>query len=222
MIPTLLQLRTAVRQMTGTVNSQVVTDPEVNQRIEESTCALYDEVIGIYEHYFVTPSPFTITSGNTAALPADFYKDNGLDFNPGPNALTVHRLGAFLDRNRRDARGYGITGQTLAVYPAQSAAGSYQLYYTPLCTAFAPGFVDATPIPTALAPWYEYVQLRATLAVFNKRQMDPGQYANAFAVEQSRVRKMVANRTEEPGQVPLTRGTRGVYGGSFWNDDYPT
>lgn len=208
--------------MTATTNSLVVTDAEVNQRIEEATCALYDEVIGIYEHYFVTAFPFTISTGNTAALPADFYKDNGVDFSPGTNALTVHRLGAFLDRNRRDVRGYGITGQTLAIYPAQSAAGSYQLYYTPLCTAFAPGFVDATPIPTALAPWYEYVQLRAALAVFAKRQMPSGEFAGAYANEQARVRKMVANRTEEPGQVPLTRGARGSFGGSWWNDDYPS
>lgn len=350
MNPTLLQMRTAVRQLTGTVNSQIVTDAELNLRIAESACALYDEVIGIYEHYFVSAFPFTITTlANTVALPANFYKDNGVDFNPGPNAITVHKLGALLDRNRRDRAAYGVVDQNLVIYPPQSAmAGNYQLYYTPQCNAYLQDFtvrlvsvgalpsvshtggpgpgasmtatsngalsIDGTAVaigdrilltdvafggpsaflgiytvtnpgsvstlftlvratdfdqanvaemrvganilatagatasnslwtlatfagtidvstqsyaanaldnlqlPIALAPWYEYVQLKAALSVFAKRQMDPGDYMAQFARQEARVRKMAANRTEEPGQVPLTRGARTP----FWDEDLPT
>jgi hypothetical protein len=81
----------------------------------------------------------------------------------------------------------------------------------------AQGYSVAT-LPPALLPWYEYIQLRAALQVFAKRQMDPGDYMAQFARQEARVRKMAANRTEEPGQVPLTRGARTP----FWDEDLPT
>lgn len=339
---TALQLLNAVRQNTTTVNSGIVTDAEVYARIDEGVVSLQDEIISVYEHFFVQPFAFTIGSGNTVTLPLDFYKDNGLDYNPGPQALTVHRLESFLARNNRSRRGYMITGQTLTIYPAPNAAGSYLLYYTPNASVFDPDFAVrvtiAAPLPSyaqsgtgpsktltassngalpaldgvsmaladlvlvtgaapaiewgiytiaslgsagskwvmvratnydeslpteirlgavirategtvninvpyalstfagsvdvstqtysvatlpqAIAPFYEYIELYATLAVFAKRQMDPSDFPTRFAMAKARVQKMAANRTEEPGQVPLTRGFSGSTG--WWNEDLPT
>ena len=51
----------------------------------------------------------------------------------------------------------------------------------------------------------------------SRKRLQP-RFAARYAREELSVRKMVANRTEEPGQVPLTRGARTPY----WDEDLPT
>jgi len=60
---TLGTIRTTVRQRTDKVNSQFVTDPELNGYINSSIQELYDLLIGAYgEDYFSQIPPFLITT----------------------------------------------------------------------------------------------------------------------------------------------------------------
>jgi hypothetical protein len=140
---TLAQHITNVRQFSNTENNTgFVTDTEITRRLNEAGSELYDLIVAAFEHYYVSTNSFTLTggvNGNSVALPSDFYKDVGLDRNPGTtSAETIHKIGSFLERNRPAGRVYLLRGNTLAVMPADNSAGSYMLYYTPKAPVLAP------------------------------------------------------------------------------------
>jgi hypothetical protein len=138
---TAFQLRTAVRQLSNTVNNQVVTDQEIDARVNEAISELYDLVLGVYENYFLTVFAFTLTGNavgvgaDRVALPGDWYKDIGLDDVRDPlNPITIHAGTTFLERNRGGLH-YWFDNQQLVLRPAQRAQGTYQHLYTPLAPA---------------------------------------------------------------------------------------
>lgn len=96
------------------------------------------------DSYFETED-FTISSGNSYALPSNFHSIRGLTFAPDtPIAETVHKF-TFGDRDmvstgldprfvygRARRREYRVVKPTLLeLRPPESAAGDYRLYYIP-------------------------------------------------------------------------------------------
>jgi len=140
-----LQVRQAVRQLSDTVNNNVVTDSEIDARGNEAQSELYDMVLAAAENYFLTSTTFTLSStipGNAVSLPADWYKDIGMDEVSDPlNPITIHAGTTFLERNRQDRRRYWFDAGQLVVRPARQAAGKYQHFYTPV----APWINDPAP-----------------------------------------------------------------------------
>src|SRR5437016_1425591 len=79
---TLATVRTAVRQRTEMVNSQFVTDAELNSYINASYYELYDLLVQKFgDDYFVATAYLFTADGvaDSYTLPSDFYKGLGLD-----------------------------------------------------------------------------------------------------------------------------------------------
>lgn len=142
---------TAIRQLANMEDDPIVTDPEVIDRASEGKAALYDMIVGSFEHYAVTPFDFTLAGGiggNSVALPTDFYKDISLTFNPTSSPRTVHRMSSWVDRNNLSRIGYTLLGSSLVVNPPNSSAGNYELLYTPLDKPFGAPVSVAAQAPT--------------------------------------------------------------------------
>ena len=149
---TLESLREQVRQRADMENSNFVKDPELNLYINASYGELYDLLVSRQEDYFVVDSTFTLTTTNTQALPADFYKLVGIDFLIDSNqesAISLRKFN-FAERNAyarenvpaRTFRGipermYRIVGEEIFILPESNANGTYKIWYIPKMTALA-------------------------------------------------------------------------------------
>lgn len=147
---------TAVRQLANLETDPIVTDPEIQDRVNEGISALYDIMVGTYEHYAVKTFDFSLAgglTGSSVALPTDFYKDVSLDRDPTGYPQTVHRYSSWVDRNGLARREYIVMGSSVVVGPPQMASGSYRLSYTPLVDRlFEPAIaVTVTPRTFTLA-----------------------------------------------------------------------
>lgn len=112
-----------IRTISGLRNSQLFLDADILSMVKDAGAELYDDVEGSFQAYFVTNFDFTITSGNSVTLPADFKRDNSLTYNPTSQSPSpVKPLGSWLER------GGGSTS---------GMAGSYRLYYTPFFPSLA-------------------------------------------------------------------------------------
>jgi hypothetical protein len=206
---TLTQHIAAVRQFSNTENNTgFVTDTEITSRLNEAISELYDLVVVAFEHYYVSEDgPFTLAGGvgaNTHTLPADFYKYIGLDRDPNTTyTTTVPKLPSFAERNRVGGPAAFVQGlTTLVIMPPQAAGGTFLMYYVPK----APTLVDPTDtLDVNLAHWEEFIDIRAAVAVCNKREMtEMAQTLEAkLQALTLRIHAMAANRTEEPSQVAL-------------------
>lgn len=129
----------AIRQTANLEEDPIVTDDEVRDKANEGVSALYDILIGAFQHYAVSTFDFTlagVAGGNSVALPVDFYKEVGLDLNPTSSRPITIRPFTFEDRNGTE-RKYTLLGETLMVNPPTRAGGNYRLYYTPFAGEFA-------------------------------------------------------------------------------------
>lgn len=134
----------AIRQLANVETDPIVTDPEVLDRANEALSALYDILVGTYEHYQICTYPFTLAGGvgaNSTPLPDCFYKDVSLDLNPTTTPSTVHRYTSLLERNNLARRSYLIEGSNIVVSPPQLATGNYLLSFTPLPPILSPSIV---------------------------------------------------------------------------------
>jgi hypothetical protein len=151
------QLILSVRQLSMTENDQSITDNEITDRLSEALSSLDDIITGEYEHYRVTSVDFTLAGGvggNTFPLPADFYKDIGLNRNPTDSQPeTVHAFNSWIERNILPRREYTLLGDNLVVSPIALAQGVYRLYYQPLVTSFYNGVLalDSTDSFTTIS-----------------------------------------------------------------------
>ena len=95
-------LRDEARQRADQVNSQFVTDAELNGYLNNSWSELYDILVSKYnDDYFLTSTSITVTSGtDTYSLPSDFYKARGVDLNINTNQNTPLQRYNFADRTR--------------------------------------------------------------------------------------------------------------------------
>src|SRR6267154_4869745 len=103
---TLGSLRTQVRQRADIVNSQFITDTELNGYINASYAELYDLLVQKYgDDYYVKSPPYSFVTDGTSqfyALPDDFYKLLGVDLalaTSQDSFVTISQFG-FRDRNR--------------------------------------------------------------------------------------------------------------------------
>lgn len=87
-VRTLLEMRTEVRQRADMVNSQFVSDAEIDRYLNESISELYDIIIetAAQEYYLATHSFNTVANQDTYLLPADMYVLKGVDAQVGAPA----------------------------------------------------------------------------------------------------------------------------------------
>jgi hypothetical protein len=185
------------------VGSTFVSDAELTTWVNQGFAELYDLVVSAFEDYFTTSTTFTVSSGNTQALPATFYKLRGLDFSINGSYQACRQFN-FNERNDSQndnawmnnnvsARSYRIMGDNLLLQPTLAATGDYKLWFVP-----APTFLvaDSDLIPDSLSKfgWDEYIVLYAAERMLSKEESsitdvvaERGQIAN-------RITSMSANR----------------------------
>lgn len=147
---TLSSLREQVRQRADMQNSNFISDTELDGYINSSYKELYDIVVSRFEDYYTTSSLFTISAGNTEALPDDFYKVRGVDYNYGGSFYELRKWN-FNDRNILDRpynilssryidyRRYRLIGNNVQIVPEDKATGDYRLWYIPFATDMVVG-----------------------------------------------------------------------------------
>lgn len=198
---TLLELRTQARQRADMVNSQFVSDTELNGYINGSAIELYDLFTKAYEDYFSSKVSFTITTGNTYTLPADFYKVRGLDYVESDGKYSTIWPYNFQERNNRDRissrldcgtknLGYRTIGSLLYIEPASNAQGSYQLWYIPRFVRLA---ADGDVLAGVL-DFEEYVIVDAAIKMKDKEESDVRVLDKQKTALILRVEQMVADR----------------------------
>ena len=131
-------LRDEARQRADQVNSEFVTDAELNGYLNNSWSELYDILVSKYQDdYFLTSTLITVTSGTSSySLPSDFYKARGVDLNINDNQNTPLQRYTFADRTRdslvryaRDVK-YRIQANNIVFAPSPSN-NTATLWYIP-------------------------------------------------------------------------------------------
>lgn len=189
---TLLQLRTAIRQRADMVNSQFITDAELNSYINQSYFELYDLLIQKYgNNYYVATALQFQTDGinmlfplpdgtNYSGAPA-FYKLLGVDLSLSNNldSFVTIRQFDFAERNRYAVPNfqsfYGITnlryrlnGTNLWLTPIPAANQTIQLWYAPRLVQLA---ADGDTVD-GISGWTEYIIIDCVIKCNQKEETD--------------------------------------------------
>ena len=173
----LSSLRSRCREMSDMVDSDFVSDTELLSYINSSYAELYDILVGKFEDYHVTSSTFTISSGNSNALPTDFYKLRGLDFQLDSNSWISLKKFNFNKRNLLNRSvvyntglanevQYRILGNTIYLEPEDNALGNYKIWYIPTYTAL----VSESDTVDGVNGWEEYIVVDTAIKMLAKEE----------------------------------------------------
>ncbi len=136
---TLLTLRTRIREELGIeLANEVLTDVEMNARINWGANKLWNRLVKADEDYFLMSATFSLTTTtNTTTLPAH-YKVRGVEYAISAASdqwLDVDAYG-FAERNNQGVRAFHVYGATtLKVMPLSAAFGDYRVWFVPAFTA---------------------------------------------------------------------------------------
>ena len=198
-------IRDQVRQRCDMVNSQFISDVELNSYINASFVELYDILVSRFEDYF-TKYPaiaFTIVTGNTYTLPEDFYKLRALDgkFDGSDYWYGIKPFNFSTDRNIRNrliwrpvvGRSYlmyQILGNILYIIPEERAQCDYQMWYIPRATQL----VNDSDVMDSVNGWEEYVVVDACVKALTKEESDPSVFLAQKQAMLKRIEEMASNR----------------------------
>lgn len=205
---TLLQVRTLIRQLTNTENSQIVTDAELNSYINLDYQELYGLLVMSYgdNYYFQTPYQFT-TDGTSLLypLPTDFFKLRGVDLSltGAANSFVTLKQFNFRERNRlnnafipspsinvlQNVR-YELNGGKIMLTPLAQAAQIIQIWYIPRC----PNLSLDSDILDGVNGWEQYVIASVAQKVAVKQEEDYSPFSNQKAFLLARIKEEAAQR----------------------------
>jgi hypothetical protein len=208
---TLAELRTLCKQRADMERSFFIKDPEWNQYINDSLAELHDLMITLYEDYFITESPVTITvaQNGTYALPADFYKMRGVDMRLGAQAqyFTVDKFN-FNERNKYQndtALGsiigpsvrYRVVGNNIIFSPVPQGASQFRLWYIPTTAKL----VNDTDTLDTYNAYHEYVVIDTALKARIKEESDIAELAAQKAAIIKRIEDSAINRDADKSET---------------------
>lgn len=206
---TLADLTLAARQKADMVNSTFIEDTEWKDYINNSYAELYDLLVSRFEDYYSKTLSFTISSSGTQqALPSDFYKFRGLDFQLSGNDYITVRKFNFEERNKinrvltRGLRGtsdrqYRVMGQNILIYPVDKAPGDYRMWYIP---RFSP-LTTSSSILGDVMDFQEYITTDAAIKALVKEESDPSALMAHKMELKSRIEAMASNRDTQPDRI---------------------
>lgn len=194
---TLSWLRSRVRQIADMENSAFVTDSELTSYINDSAKKLYDILVSTNEDYNTLVLSFSITSGNTSALPSDCYKVRGIDYQSASDWIPLRRY-QFTERqnlnlNTRSSRvdvKYRVIKDSIYILPEDRATGSYRLWYVPELADLS---LDADTLDGKNG-FEEYVILDAGMKCKIKEESDTKELMQARNEALNRVTTMAQER----------------------------
>jgi len=190
-------------------NSVFISDSELTGYINSSYAELYDILVSKFEDYYSSTASFSITTGNTYALPTDFYKLRGVDFAIDANnwiSLTKfnfnehNRLNDNRSFRRYDKRSikYRITGDTLYIEPSDNAIGTYLLWYIPVYTPL----VGLSATVNGMNGWEEYIVVDAAIKMLLKEESSTTALEREKQALLTRIANAASNRDpDQPERV---------------------
>lgn len=206
---------------------QFVSDSELNGYINASLAEFQDLVVSRNMSNYVTSSVFTL-SGNTAnsnyyALTSSFYKLEGvdrlLDGSPSQGTATWYNVNKFQMNERNFGNNpifplfrppyvrYRIIGNNLVFMPAQSSAGTYQIWYYQQ----APVLTNDSDTIDETQYWWDYVVVDAAIKMLAKEESDVSVLMAQKNALKQRIEAMAAERDYgQPDQVGSRRWNGGV------------
>lgn len=204
------ELRDRARQRADMERSQYISDGELNVYLQQSWFELYDILVSRFEDYYSTTVTSTVAGGSSSiALPADFYKLRGVDYQLDGSTYSTLRAFNFLERNKR-ARNfdrliagrrnivYRLMGNQLLLLPENDAVGTYRIWYIPRC----PTFVDDTTQVNNVLDFDEYIVVDAAIKMLSKEESDIAPLLAEKAALKVRIESMSSNRDAgEPATV---------------------
>lgn len=209
---TLSQLRTLIRQRADMENSTFVTDDEIVGYINQGIAELHDELISLYEDFYVSSAPIALPADSPMDLPNNFYKCLGVDLN---SSGVTYRLKPFHFGERNSYSNpvfssagapslfYGIQGDELKFMPDTTISGTGTLWYVPEPQQFALGSsedaVELNIKARQIAIGYEeYIVLDGAIKCLIKEESD---YSTLVALkEQQRQRIIGAAARRDAGE----------------------
>lgn len=220
---TLSTVKTRARQRADMEDSTFIGDSELNSYVNASYSELYDLLTATYEDYFTTSTTFTLVTGDSGveALPTDFYKLRGLDYQLGGEWITVYPY----DWNSRNLKqrsvskiwlgdydlAYRIMGTNLRIEPRDNATGDYQLWYIPIYT---PLTSDTDTLNTSISNngWEEYIVLDVAIKMLNKEESQTSHLVKEKDALIKRINSMAGDRdVDQPERISDVRQWRNDY-----------
>lgn len=216
------ELRQRFQTLYDVNGSAVLSDTdggEVDQLISDGYRALWVEVTAVNKDFRVTPLPFTLTTTQTTALPADFSEVRTVRKDPGTAQQSyLTRWGPKSANNMYD-RTYRLSGSNLYVEPLARAAGSYSLDYIPQCPTL---LNSSSAIDAELSRFQDFIVYHAVMLALSREESD----ISAFLVlmngtpdgkdpgARGRVRRWASDqRSADPSQVEdVRRGGSSIWG----------
>jgi hypothetical protein len=199
-ISTLSALRTAAQQEADKENDPSVTTAEWNRRVNEGYRALWSIVRSGDPDFFVDRGTATIsTVANNFFALAGNRRVRQLWFVTGSTPDDYVRLRRWNLEEPAWERVYKVVRNSVYVYPASVAPGSYILWSEP---AFVELVADGDVVDAALIDWTEYVYLYAAFGGRDKEESD----GSGLVARMQRLEKEIRDLTRErdigePGRV---------------------
>lgn len=205
---TFAELKQAARERADMVDSEFVTDSELEFYVNSSIAELHDILIQAYEgDYNVKSDTFTTTSGtdsyalSTIITDDDFYKLRGIDVKlDGNKFASVDRFN-FNERNRfQDFVGwsylglphirYRLVGSNLNFHPVPDKNTEVKIWYVPV----AQKLTDDADTLDDLNQFSEYVIVDAAIKMLNKEESDVSVLAAQKQMLKRRIEEAANNR----------------------------
>lgn len=217
---TLGELKAAVRERANMENSLFVSDAELTRYINHSCNELYGLIVLSFEDYYMKDIEFEYTSSQLSrddgyALPADFFKERGVDYRGGAGEWLAINRSEFINRNLRSSsfifsgrsffpdRQYRITGDAIKIIPLGQSNGTYRMFYIPL---FQNLVSDADITSMAFSGWDEYVVVDAAIKCLQKEETDVSVLEMQKQALKQRILEEAASRDAgQPKQVQMVR-----------------
>jgi hypothetical protein len=198
---TLASVRTLVRQRADIENSQHVKDAELNAYINASYAELYDLLTSRFEDYYSKNTTTTAAGTSTIALPADFYKMRGIDFQTSAGNWTSVRTFNFAERNTQSRLNdslhlgikpisYRVMGQNIQLLPEGAADGTYRVWYIPRFTPL----VSDSDVLSDILDFEEYIVVDCAIKCAIKSEDDVSALMATKEQLKNRVINMSSNR----------------------------
>lgn len=219
MATTLAQLVDEIQTLFDVSGSTAFQASEWNRIANDGYRALWADVVGANPNFRVNTATFTITTGQSQALPADYAETVYVRRDPGLETQVYLDAFGARDGSRAWDNTYRISNASLIIEPLARAPGNFAHDYIPQPPTLAgpaPGpQVDMDP---ELDQWRLYVVYYGVLQAIGHDNTDGNAFfrllygtpdGNEPGLRKQVMRWAAGKRTKDPGRIEDVRGRRG-------------
>jgi len=231
MAVSLAQMRTRVRRRADMERSTFVSDSEINQYINDGIKTLYDLLVQKFgQDYYTISGPLTsfVADQLDYDLPADFYKETGVDLQLDSDNYITAKPFMWVERNRFNtilSRGvlayqstyYKILGNKIRFTQQPGSSTAFRIWYVPLAVELN----SDSDTFDGYNGWEKYVEILAAIDCKEKEESDTTALERQLARLEKRIEDAAENRQAGIGQRvtdvrSLPDGEIGFYNRTWW------